>query len=93
MRFETVEGKIVLFDDNDKQCGEITYKEKENKVIVVDHTYVPDEYRGLGYAAALVSEVVAYAQRNDLKIVPLCPYVKKRFEKDEEFQKIEYCGE
>lgn len=49
--------------------------------LVVYHTEVSDKLRGQGIGGKLLNEMVAYARKNRLKVVPLCPYVRAQFEK------------
>lgn len=49
--------------------------------IIVDHTSVGDEFRGQGVGDQLLDAVVEYARENQLKVIPLCPFVKARMAK------------
>lgn len=51
------------------------------KNLVVYHTEVNEKLRGQGVASQLLSEMVAYARKQNLKVVPLCPYVHAQFER------------
>ncbi len=61
--------------------AELTYKNRGDGVVVIDHTYVPPESRGKNVALRLVEHAVADARARNLKIVPQCPYVAKLFER------------
>ncbi|MFT4019575.1 N-acetyltransferase [Terrimonas sp.] len=39
------------------------------------HTEVPQILEGKGVAAAIVEKTFNYAKENNVKIIPLCPYV------------------
>jgi hypothetical protein len=43
--------------------------------VCFDHTFVPDEFRGQGVAAALVREALEEARRRHWRIVPQCSCV------------------
>ena len=45
-------------------------------VMRMTHTEVPPMLEGRGIAAQLVTATVDYARANDLKIAPLCSYVR-----------------
>lgn len=49
-------------------------------------TFVDNSLRGQGIAGKLTQEVIAYAEKENLKIIPVCPYTVKYFEKHEEYQ-------
>ena len=51
------------------------------KNLVVYHTEVSEKLRGKGIASQLLSEMATYARRENLKVVPLCPYVHAQFER------------
>ena len=55
---------------------------KEN--LVVYHTEVSEKLRGLGIAPKLLNRLVQYARDNNLKIVPLCPFVHAQFKRHPE---------
>lgn len=54
--------------------GELTLSKASEKLIIVDHTAVPDTMRGMGVAGALAKQVIADARAAGQKIVPLCPF-------------------
>lgn len=70
-----------LYDDNGTHMGEIEYKKGGNNEIYATHTEVFSEFEGKGYAAVLLDAMVKYAEENSLKIVPICPYVIRAFNK------------
>lgn len=70
--------------DGKKEIGESTFS-KSSTFWIIDHTFVEDEYGGQGIASKLVAEVVEQARNNNLKIMPLCPYAKKEFDKRPEY--------
>lgn len=52
---------------------------------VFTHTVVPPEFRGRGYAEALVRRALTDAQLAGRKVVPACSYVAKFIERNKEF--------
>lgn len=52
---------------------------------VFTHTVVPPEFRGRGFAEALVRTALADAQKAGRKVVPACSYVAKFIERNKEF--------
>ncbi|WP_085993204.1 GNAT family N-acetyltransferase [Oceanobacillus senegalensis] len=74
------EQKFYVGDDIKDPTAELTFNKSGKDKIVVDHTYVSDELRGQGIAGKLVEEVVSYAREEGKKIIPLCPYVKRKLE-------------
>jgi predicted GNAT family acetyltransferase len=43
------------------------------------HTEVPSIYEGKGLAKKLFASMVEYARSNNLKVIPLCPFVLIQF--------------
>ncbi|MEC3875636.1 GNAT family N-acetyltransferase [Chryseobacterium salviniae] len=77
-----VRGEIQLFSD-DSKAGKMDIS-VIGKKLTVYHTEVNEEYSGKGFAKILLDKLVSYARENDLKIVPLCPYVHAQFKKNPE---------
>lgn len=65
--------------------AELTYGRGEGNVLVADHTYVPNEFRGRGIAEILVQHLIADAEREGTRILPLCSYVAVQFERHPEW--------
>ena len=74
-------GRFVIYE-NDEFAGEMTFTWAGKEKFIIDHTGVEEIFNGKGYAKQLVMAGVDYARENDLKIIPLCPYAKSRFDKD-----------
>ena len=61
----------------------------QNENLVVYHTEVSDQLKGQGIGSKLLAEMVGYARKNNLKVVPLCPYVHAQFKRHpEQYQDI-----
>ncbi|MGP1458571.1 MAG: GNAT family N-acetyltransferase [Treponema sp.] len=69
--------------DGEKPVGNCTYEE-ENGVWRVEHTYVDKDYGGQGIAKKLLDCVLDEARKRSVKIVPVCSYVVREFEKHPE---------
>jgi uncharacterized protein len=52
--------------------------------LVVYHTQVSDKLKGQGIGSKLLAEMVEYARKHNLKVVPLCPYVHAQFKRHPE---------
>jgi predicted GNAT family acetyltransferase len=63
------------------QMGEMAYIWRGENKILVFHTGVEPEYEGQGIGKQLMMEVVDFARKNDVKIIPLCPFVKALYKK------------
>lgn len=54
--------------------AELTYHLDDAGALVVDHTFVPDAWRGQGIAALLMGACVDHAIKEGMRIVPQCSY-------------------
>ncbi|RKQ31350.1 GNAT family N-acetyltransferase [Oceanobacillus halophilus] len=82
------ENKFYVGDSIKDPLAELTFNLSGKQKIVVDHTYVSDDLRGQGVAGKLVERVVLFAREQDKKIVPLCPYVKRKLEETSAYHDV-----
>jgi uncharacterized protein len=74
--------------ENGLRIGEMTYVHAGPGKIIIDHTEVHPSQGGKGIGKKLVLAGIEYARKNNLKIVPLCPYAKKVMEGVEEYADV-----
>lgn len=82
-------GQFVIVE-NDELAGKMTYTWAGENKFIIDHTEVDENFGGKGYGKKLVMAAVEYARENDLKIIPLCPFAKKVFDRTEDIQDVLY---
>jgi predicted GNAT family acetyltransferase len=63
----------------DGHAAEMTFSKAGASLIIIDHTGVPDAFRGQGVGLALVTRAVADARAAGRKILPLCPFAAAQF--------------
>jgi predicted GNAT family acetyltransferase len=85
---EETETKGRYFYQRDGHVAEMTYSRAGEKRIIIDHTEVPDAFRGEGIGLMLVTRAVEDARREGRKIIPLCPFAKAQFEKHAELRDV-----
>jgi len=68
--------------------AELTFTHRGPGRISADHTGAPESMRGTGAAGALVDRLIADARAQGFKIIPLCPYVRSRYEKHPDWQDV-----
>ncbi len=71
-----------------KTVATMTYVYAGPKLIIIDHTEVGPELKGMGAGKKMVEQAVLFARKNDLKILPLCPFAKSVFDKTPEFRDV-----
>ncbi|MEM1288049.1 MAG: GNAT family N-acetyltransferase [Pseudomonadota bacterium] len=69
-------GRYAAKIDGSDEEAELTTSIASPTLVIADHTYVPDAFRGKGIAEALVKQLIADAREKGQKILPLCPFVK-----------------
>ncbi|WPR77299.1 GNAT family N-acetyltransferase [Algoriphagus sp. NG3] len=72
-------GEIQLFSDHER-VGKMDISMADGKLRVY-HTEVNKAYEGKGFAKLLLQQLVSYARENNLRIIPLCPYVLAQFKR------------
>lgn len=88
LHFIQQEKKIVVIDNSETVLGEITWSQAGDSMIIIDHTFVDEAARGRGIAEKLVKEAVDYARKNNQKVIPLCPFAKREFDRKKEYQDL-----
>ncbi|WP_033562622.1 GNAT family N-acetyltransferase [Sphingobacterium sp. SYP-B4668] len=71
-----------------QQSGQIHYYEDGEDKLIIESTDVGDHFSGHGIGKKLILEVVDYARRNEMKIIPQCPFARSIFEKTIAFQDV-----
>jgi uncharacterized protein len=71
-----------------KPEAEMTFSRAGEKILIIDHTAVPQELGGMGVGKALVEHMVMDVRARGLRIVPLCPFTRATLEKHKEWQDI-----
>lgn len=71
-----------------KKVGEMTYSKAGSDRIIIDHTEVDDSMRGTGLGKKIVERAVSDARKKEISIVPLCPFARSVFEKNEALRDV-----
>ncbi len=81
-------GRYVVKAEGVEEEGELTISKASDKLIIADHTAVPDTMRGMGAARALTERLIADARAKGQRIVPLCPYVRSLSQRHPEWSDV-----
>ena len=73
------QGAFVI-KDNEKQLAEMVFDIADSNMTVY-HTEVAPEAEGQGLAKKLLDAMVAYVRANNLRVIPLCPFVHLQFKR------------
>jgi predicted GNAT family acetyltransferase len=81
-------GRYVGRVDGKDGEAELTFTWRDEHLLSADHTWTPEEFRGQGVAMVLVERLVADARVQGFKIIPLCPYVRAKYEEHPEWADV-----
>ena len=72
----------------DGHTAEMTYSRASARLVIIDHTEVPEGLRGRGAGQALVGRVVEDARADGFRIVPLCPFAASQFRRNPDYADV-----
>ncbi len=78
---------IFFIKEGKTTIAELTYSLEDN-VMVIDHTETNPEYEGKGIGTQLVKASYAYAQENNFKVNPLCPFAEVVFDRHDDWSAL-----
>ncbi len=87
-REETPSKGRYVFRTADGPDAEMTFSKAGATRIIIDHTEVPEFYRGQGVGVKLVERAVADARASGKKILPLCPFAAAQFRRHGEWADV-----
>ena len=68
--------------------AEMTFTKVGEQQIIIDHTGVPDVFRGKGAGLRLVTRAVKDARAGGPTIIPLCPFAAAQFRRHPEWSDV-----
>ncbi|QQQ30114.1 GNAT family N-acetyltransferase [Chryseobacterium indoltheticum] len=71
-----------------KKAGLMTYTWAGEDRFIIDHTEVEEAYNGKGVGKEMLIKAVEFARENGKKIIPLCPFAKATFQKNEDLRDV-----
>src|SRR5699024_5111619 len=80
--------KFFIGEDEEHIQAELTYKVKDGHTIIADITFLPEEGRGEVVAGHLFNHLFDFARKENLKIIPTCPYIEKKMTRTSEYNDV-----
>jgi len=77
-----------VFASPDGDEAEMTFTRVGKTQMIIDHTEVPDAFRGQGIGLKLVERAVEDARESGVKIIPLCPFAAAQFRRHPEWADV-----
>ena len=72
--------RIYYKNEQGRMVAEVTFHQRSDRAMSIDHTYVSPELRGQGAAGKLLSAAVRRFRQRELKVVPVCSYAVAWFQ-------------
>lgn len=89
VRFEdTGESGRYIYGSDASSSAEITFSWVDNNLLSIEHTEVPEVYRGQGIGLLMLEKAVSNARENGHKIVPKCSYAAAQFQRHPEWKDV-----
>ena len=74
--------KGIFYIEKDKKIvAEMIYTMSSSNKMTIEHTEVSESLKGQNIGLRLVKHAAEYARKNNLKIIPLCPFTLAMFKK------------
>ena len=90
MEIKEGNNRFYIGENEEAAIAEITFKYKEENVIIINHTFVSPELRGQSIAGKLLEKVVEKARKEHLKIIPVCSYAVAKMKRREKYEDVLY---
>jgi uncharacterized protein len=84
---ENHKGAFYIGESNNR-TAEMSFSMAGENTMIIDHTDVSDALRGTGAGKKLVLAAVEKARKENLKIIPLCPFAKTVIMRDQSLQDV-----
>src|SRR5258706_6403823 len=75
-------GAFVIEHEEERLAEMVIAIDEQN--LTVYHTEVSEKLKGQGVASKLLSTMVDYARKHQLKVIALCPFVNAQFKRHPE---------
>src|SRR5690606_41148325 len=79
---------FAIAQDRDRRAGMMSYSIAGPDLIIIDHTDVEPTYNGRGVGKHMLLKIVEMAREKNIKIIPLCPFAAKMFEKLDDIKDV-----
>lgn len=74
--------------ETDGKLGIVEYQPIDNETIALTHTEIDPSQEGKGVGSKLVEEVLQFVEEQNLKVVPLCPFVSAYLKRHPDWNRV-----
>ncbi|MBD8487170.1 N-acetyltransferase [Echinicola sp. CAU 1574] len=83
-------GGFFMADEDGEEAGRMTYTFAGKEKLIIDHTEVNPDFKGMGVGKLMLMNLVDYAREDKIKVIPLCPFAKSVFSKEDIIKDVLY---
>lgn len=73
---------------SEKRIAEMVYVMAGPDKLIIEHTEVDESLKGKGVGAKLLEALVDFVRKEEMKVIPLCPFAKATFKKRTDLQDV-----
>ena len=77
-----------FLEEGDKRIAEMVYVMAGPKKMIIEQTEVDESLRGQGVGAKLLEALVDFVRKEEIKVIPLCPFASATFKKRADLQDV-----
>ena len=70
------------------RLAEMVYSMAGEKRMIIEHTEVDEWLKGQGIGKKLLEALVEFVRKEDIKVIPLCPFANATFKRMTEWQDV-----
>lgn len=85
--FDGRKGSFFI-EEGAKRFAEMVYVMAGPQKMIIEHTEVDESLKGQGIGAKLLESLVDYVRKEEIKVIPLCPFAKATFKKRSDLQDV-----
>ncbi|WP_296698620.1 GNAT family N-acetyltransferase [Algoriphagus sp.] len=86
-QFDGKRGSFFV-EEGARRFAEMVYVMAGPKKMIIEHTEVDEFLKGQGIGAKLLEALVDYVRKEEIKVLPLCPFAKATFKKRVDLQDV-----
>lgn len=75
-------------EEGAKRIAEMVYVMAGTKKMIIEHTEVDESLKGQGVGVKLLEALVEFVRKEEIKVIPLCPFAKATFKKRTDLQDV-----
>lgn len=75
-------------EQDSKRLAEMVYVMAGPKRMIIEHTEVDESLKGQGVGVKLLESLVDFVRKEEIKVVPLCPFANATFKKRADLQDV-----